>query len=95
MLRELLCVCVLLGLEAKVDENLRYLEQDCGRLENYVRKEPTHRRQETKRWVGRPCHVTGGLSSRDLGAVTFCSGGKLYVVHCMVIVHIGIYCHAV
>ena len=38
-----------LGLEDKVEESLRYLEQECGRLENYVRKEPAHRRQEAKR----------------------------------------------
>ena len=42
------CVCVL-GLEAKVEESLRYLEQECGCLQNYVRKEPAHRRQEAKR----------------------------------------------
>ena len=34
--------------EAKVDENVRQLEQDLNRLEILVRKQPAHIRQEAK-----------------------------------------------
>lgn len=39
---------VVVVLEAKVDENLRHLNHDCERLENYVRKEPLQTRQQAK-----------------------------------------------
>ena len=48
-------------LELRVDESLQQLQQDCYRLENFVRKEDPQRRQEAKQYVG--------LGGMELGGV--------------------------